>query len=39
MEYAILREKQPKAGSRSKKVALIGAMNPEWRDLFFEIAS
>ena len=30
---AIAREKQIKAGSRAKKVALIEAMNPEWRDL------
>jgi len=30
---AIAREKQIKAGSRRKKVALIIAMNPEWRDL------
>jgi putative endonuclease len=31
---AIAREKQIKAGSRAKKVALIATMNPEWRDLF-----
>ena len=37
MEYAITREKQIKGGSRAKKVALIEAMNPEWRDLFFEL--
>ena len=30
---AIAREKQIKAGSRAKKVALIEAMNPEWKDL------
>ena len=30
---AITREKQIKAGSRVKKVALIEGMNPEWRDL------
>jgi len=30
---AIAREKQIKAGSRAKKVALIEKMNPEWRDL------
>lgn len=35
---AIAREKQIKAGSRAKKVALIEAMNPEWRDLWEEIA-
>ena len=39
MEHAIAREKQLKGGSRAKKVALIKAMNPEWRDLFFEINS
>ncbi len=31
---AIAREKQIKAGSRRKKLALINAMNPGWRDLF-----
>jgi len=30
---AIEREKQLKAGSREKKLALINAVNPEWRDL------
>ncbi len=30
---AISREKQIKAGSRSKKVELINGLNPEWRDL------
>ncbi|TZG25240.1 GIY-YIG nuclease family protein [Sphingomonas montanisoli] len=34
MEYAILREKQLKAGSRAKKVALIQSANPAWDDLF-----
>lgn len=34
MEHAILREKQLKAGSRSKKIALIENDNPEWRDLY-----
>jgi putative endonuclease len=38
MEAAILREKQIKAGSRAKKLALIETTNPEWRDLFDEIA-
>jgi putative endonuclease len=38
MEAAILREKQIKAGSRAKKLALIGAMNPGWNDLFESIA-
>jgi putative endonuclease len=30
---AIRREKQIKGGSREKKIALIMAVNPEWRDL------
>jgi predicted GIY-YIG superfamily endonuclease len=34
MLSAIEREKQIKAGSRRKKLALIEAMNPEWVDLF-----
>ena len=34
---AIAREKQIKAGSRARKVALIDAMNPGWRDLYDEI--
>ena len=34
---AISREKQIKAGSRAKKMALIAALNPEWRDLYEEI--
>lgn len=31
------REKQIKAGSRAKKIQLIEAMNPEWRDLYDDI--
>ncbi len=31
---AIVREKQIKAGSRAKKLALIETFNPEWKDLF-----
>lgn len=38
MESAIMREKQIKAGSRKAKLALIEAKNPNWRDLFEEIA-
>jgi putative endonuclease len=37
MLAAIAREKQIKAGSRAKKLALIEGMNPGWRDLFEEI--
>ncbi len=38
MEAAIGREKQIKAGSREKKLALIEAVNPDWRDLYEDIA-
>ena len=38
MEHAILREKQIKAGSRARKIQLIEAFNPEWRDLWHDIA-
>jgi putative endonuclease len=38
MEAAILREKQIKGGSRGKKLALIEATNPQWRDLYDDIA-
>ena len=31
---AIAREKQIKAGSRKRKLALIEAMNPQWTDLW-----
>jgi putative endonuclease len=31
---AISREKQLKAGSRKKKLALIEKLNPEWEDLY-----
>ena len=37
MEAAVTREKQIKAGSRAKKLALIEAMNPNWDDLFDQI--
>jgi putative endonuclease len=39
MNAAIEREKQIKAGSRKKKLALIEALNPEWRDLYFNLTS
>jgi putative endonuclease len=38
MEGAIAREKQIKAGSRSKKLALIEAGNPLWQDLDEDLA-
>jgi putative endonuclease len=34
---AIAREKQLKGGSRKKKLALIEAANPTWRDLYEEL--
>ncbi len=37
MEEALKREKQLKAGSRKKKVALIESMNPDWFDLYNRI--
>ncbi len=33
IRWAIDREKQIKAGSRAKKIRLIEAENPEWKDL------
>lgn len=38
MENAIFREKQIKAGSRERKLALIESKNPQWLDLTAEIA-
>ena len=38
MDEAIAREKQIKGGSRRKKLALIEAMNPQWRDLYGDLA-
>ncbi len=38
MDDAIAREKQIKAGSRARKIALIQAMNPEWRNLYEGLA-
>ncbi|HEX9465571.1 MAG TPA: GIY-YIG nuclease family protein [Alphaproteobacteria bacterium] len=37
MTGAITREKQIKAGSRNKKLALIESLNPGWRDLYEEL--
>ncbi len=34
MTAAIMREKQIKAGSRKRKLALIEALNPDWHDLY-----
>src|SRR3954463_14124104 len=38
MYDAIVREKQIKAGSRAKKIALVEGVNPGWRDLWPDIA-
>ena len=37
MVSAIQREKQLKAGSRQKKLALIEALNPRWDDLYWTL--
>lgn len=39
MESAIMREKRIKGGSRARKLTLIEEMNPEWRDLYEDIAN
>ncbi|HEV8630716.1 MAG TPA: GIY-YIG nuclease family protein [Thermoanaerobaculia bacterium] len=36
---AIQREKQIKAGSRQRKLALIASINPDWRDLAADLGS
>ena len=38
MQDAIAREKQIKAGSRKKKLTLIEANNPSWRNLYEDLA-
>ncbi len=38
MPNAIAREKQIKGGSRKDKLALIEGMNPDWRDLYEDLA-
>ena len=38
MIEAITREKQLKAGSRAKKLALIEGLNPGWKDLYETLA-
>lgn len=37
IEEAIAREKQIKAGSRKKKIALIEQYNPNWDDLYEQL--
>ena len=36
-DSAIQREKQIKGGSRRRKIALIEAVNPSWRDLWEDL--
>jgi putative endonuclease len=38
MQDAIAREKRIKGGSRKKKLTLIEAYNPSWRDLYEDLA-
>jgi predicted GIY-YIG superfamily endonuclease len=38
MDEAIAREKQIKGGSRARKIALIEAVNPDWKDLYRSLA-
>ena len=38
IEAAIRREKQIKGWSRAKKIALIARSNPDWDDLWTEVA-
>lgn len=37
IQEAIDREKKIKSGSRQKKIDLINAQNPEWKDLFDDL--
>ena len=39
MEAAIAAEKRIKSGSRKKKLALIEGLNPDWIDLYENIAA
>jgi putative endonuclease len=39
IEEAIAREKLVKKYRREKKIALIVGINPDWKDLYFEIDS
>jgi putative endonuclease len=38
IDETIAREKQIKGGSRAKKIALIEMINPEWKDLYENLA-
>jgi putative endonuclease len=37
IELALNREKQIKAGSRKKKIELIKNLNPDFKDLYFDL--
>jgi putative endonuclease len=37
VKSAIFREKQIKGGSRIKKIKLVNNMNPEWKDLYYNL--
>lgn len=37
VKSAIFREKQIKGGSRIRKINLVNNMNPEWRDLYYNL--
>nr|WP_067061050.1 GIY-YIG nuclease family protein [Mucilaginibacter sp. L294] len=39
IEEAISAEKQIKSGSRQSKIGLINALNPEWNDLYDDLAN
>jgi len=39
IQHAILEEKRIKGGSRDDKELLVISINPEWNDLYLEIAS
>ncbi len=38
MDEAIAREKQMQARSKARRRGMIDAFNPEWRDLYFDLA-
>ena len=37
IEEAIAEEKRIKGGSRAKKIKLVSSINPEWKDLWYEV--
>jgi len=39
MDHAIAREKQIKGGWRKRKLGLIEAGSPQWKDLFLEVCA